>query len=143
MPSLNSSVIGQFRANGGQISQPPMLKGAQLILLTTTGAKTGKPRTVPLGYFVEGPGCIVLWASNMAAATHPAWYLNLTANPQVRIEMGTEEGTVVRYDATAATATGAERERLYAAHIGSSPRIAGHQDQTSREIPVVVVSYTP
>jgi hypothetical protein len=70
---LNRSVIEEFRASNGKVTHP-RLKDADLVLLTTTGARTGQPRTTPLAYFSDGPGRIVLWASAMAAASHPAWY---------------------------------------------------------------------
>jgi deazaflavin-dependent oxidoreductase (nitroreductase family) len=76
--ALNRSVVEEFRASNGKVTHP-RLKDAQLVLLTTIGARTGQPRTTPLAYFSDGPGRIVLWASAMAAASHPAWYHNLTA----------------------------------------------------------------
>lgn len=117
----------------------PRLKDAQLVLLTTTGAKTGQPRTTPLAYFSDGPGRIILWASALAAPMHPAWYRNLAANPHVTIELGTDAGAVGSFDATAATAAGAERDRLFAVLAAHRPEIAAHQDQTTREIPLVIV----
>ena len=140
--ALNRSVIEEFRASNGKVTHP-RLKDAQLVLLTTTGARTGQPRTTPLAYFSDGPGRIVLWASAMAADSHPAWYHNLTANPHVTIELGTDAGTVGRFDATAATANGAERDRLFGVLAADRPEIASHQDQTTREIPLVIVHYQP
>jgi deazaflavin-dependent oxidoreductase (nitroreductase family) len=138
--ALNRSVIEEFRASNGKVTHP-RLKDAQLVLLTTTGAKTGQSRTTPLAYFSDGPGRIVLWASAMAAPTHPAWYHNLAADPHVTIELGTDAGTVERFAATAATATGAERDRLFSVLAAHRPEIAAHQDRTARQIPLVVVRY--
>ncbi|MCK9876045.1 nitroreductase family deazaflavin-dependent oxidoreductase [Frankia sp. Ag45/Mut15] len=78
---------------------------------------------------------LVVFASNMASSRHPDWYLNLTANPKVVVELGHE-----RVDAEATTATADERVRLYAALVETMPGIRGHQDQVDREIPVVVLA---
>jgi deazaflavin-dependent oxidoreductase (nitroreductase family) len=138
--ALNRSVIEEFRARNGQVSHP-RLKDVQLVLLTTTGARTARPHTTPLAYFSDGPGRIVLWASAMAAASHPAWYHNLTASPQVTIELGTPAGTVRQFRGTAQTAAGTERDRLLGVLAASRPEIAAHQGQTTRQIPLVIVCY--
>lgn len=136
--AFNRSIIDEFRANNGRVSHE-MLKNARLVLLTTTGARTGRPRTTPVAYFDDGPGRIVLWASARAAATHPAWYHNLAANPRVTIELGTGDG-VTRLAGTASTAHGTERDRLLDALRSASPAMAAHQDRTEREIPLVVIA---
>jgi len=138
--ALNRSVIEEFRANNGQVTNP-RLSNVPLVLLTTTGARTARAHTAPLAYFADGPGPIFVWASAMAAPSHPAWYHNLAANPQVTIELPTSAGMVERFDGTAATATGAERDRLLGILASSRPDAAAHQDQTSREIPLVVINY--
>jgi deazaflavin-dependent oxidoreductase (nitroreductase family) len=138
--ALNRSVIEEFRATNGKVTHP-RLKDVQLVLLTTTGARTGRPHTTPLAFFSDGPGRIVLWASAMAAASHPAWYRNLAANPRVTAELGMEAGAVRRFDGTAQTATGAERDRLFGVLTASRPEIAAHQDRTARQIPLVIVQY--
>ncbi len=115
-----------------------MLKGADLVLLTTTGARSGRRHVVPLGYFTDERNRIVLWASNMAASDHPAWYRNLVANPQVLVERATPEG-IDRFAGTAHTASGDERERLFGLLEERHPHMAAHQQQTEREIPLVVV----
>lgn len=142
MPSdiraFNRSVVENFRANHGQITMDGVLQGADLTLLTTTGARSGRQHTVPLGYFTDGEDRIVLWASNMAAPTHPAWYRNLVANPQVLIERPISEG-IDRFTGTASTASGIERERLLGLLGEQYPHMAMHQQQTEREIPLVVV----
>lgn len=144
MPSnireINRSVIEEFRANGGTVTQQG-LENTRLVLLTTTGAKTGRPHTSPLGCFKDGPGRFFVWASAMAGPTHPAWYRNLTVNPQVIIELETESGTVERFEATATTAQGAERDRLLGILKQAHPHIAAQQDRTEREIPIVAVEY--
>lgn len=138
--SINRPVIEEFRANNGQVTNA-RLRDILLILLTTTGARTGRAHTTPLAYFTDGPGRIFVWASAMAAPSHPAWYRNLAANPQVTIELRTSAGIVERFDGTATTATGAERDRLFGMLSSARPDAAAHQDQTSREIPLVVISY--
>jgi deazaflavin-dependent oxidoreductase (nitroreductase family) len=140
--AFNRSVIEEFRARNGKVTHP-RLRDVQLILLTTTGARTGRPHTTPLAYFSDGPGRIVLWASAMAATSHPAWYHNLVASPGVTLELGTPAGAVQRFDATAETATGAERDRLLGALVASRPEIAAHQDRTARQIPLVIARYQP
>jgi deazaflavin-dependent oxidoreductase (nitroreductase family) len=140
--ALNRSVIEEFRASNGKVTHP-RLRDVPLILLTTTGARTGRPHTTPLAYFSDGPGRIVLWASAMAAASHPAWYHNLVATPGVTVELGTPAGAVQRFDATAEPATGAERDRLLGALAASRPEIAAHQDRTTRQIPLVIARYQP
>jgi deazaflavin-dependent oxidoreductase (nitroreductase family) len=134
-------VIEEFRANNGRITHE-RLKDVRLVLLTTTGARTGNSHTTPLAYFTDGPGRIVLWASAMAASSHPAWYWNLVANPSVIIELITDTNVVERFGGTAVTAQGPERERLLDILGNARPEIAAHQDRTDREIPLVVVSYS-
>lgn len=139
MRAFNRSVIDEFRSRNGRVSHQP-LKDAQLVLLTTEGARTGRPHTTPLAYFDDGTGRIVLWASNLAAAGHPTWYRNLVARPDVAIELGTDAG-VATFSGTASTALGTERERLLGTLWSANPNIAVHQERTEREIPLVVVEY--
>jgi len=126
--AFNRDVIVQFRANAGQVPgrQHP------LILLTTTGAKSGLPRTTPLNYSTDGDRIIVI-ASKAAAPTHPDWYHNLVANPAAMIEIGAETFAV-----RARVAVGAERARLFDAQAALMPFFAEYQRQTSREIPVII-----
>jgi deazaflavin-dependent oxidoreductase (nitroreductase family) len=142
MRAFNRALVEEFRDNGGQVVSAEMLRGAPLLLLNTVGAQTGKLRTTPLGYFLDGPGRYVLWASAMAASVHPAWYVNLVAEPEVSVELPDGVGGVQRIDGFATTATGDERERLLAVLTAASPRVAAHQDRTEREIPLVVVDTT-
>jgi deazaflavin-dependent oxidoreductase (nitroreductase family) len=137
---LNRSIIEEFRANNGQVTNP-RLSSIPMVLLTTTGARTGRAHTTPLAYFTDGPGRIFVWASAMAAPSHPAWYHNLAANPQVIIELQASAGMAERFDGTATTATGAERDRLLGILASIRPDAAAHQNKTSREIPLVVISY--
>ncbi|QWF76728.1 nitroreductase/quinone reductase family protein [Amycolatopsis sp. CA-230715] len=138
MRAFNRAIVEEFRANNGKVDNE-MLRDARLVLLTTTGVESGRAHTVPLGDFSEDAGRVVLWASAMGAPKHPAWYRNLAANPRVVVERPDEDGAVRRVEATAVTATGADRERLFAALKSASPAVAAHQDRTDREIPLVVI----
>ena len=125
----NSQIIAEFRANEGRVGGP--FEGAPIVLLTTTGAKTGKRRTSPMMYLRQD-GRTFVFASKAGADTNPAWYHNLVANPEVTAEIGTET-----HEATATPVTGAERDRIYAEQAQRYPGFAGYQEKTSRVIPVV------
>lgn len=127
---INRRVIEQFRA-GGPIDG---MHRDRLVLLTTTGARSGEPRTTPMMFHRDGDRVLVI-ASNVGAPKHPDWYRNLVANPRVLVEIGDE-----KYQASASTATGAERERLWRVLTENYPFFAEHQTKTSREIPVVVLT---
>jgi len=129
---FNLNIIKEFRANGGQTSGP--IKGAQLLLLTTTGAKSGKEGTTPLVYTKDGDNFVII-ASMGGAPKNPAWYHNIKANPEVTLEVGTE-----KFQAKASEATGPERERLYAQQAAMMPAFNEYKEKTSRTIPVVVLS---
>ncbi|WP_410876946.1 nitroreductase/quinone reductase family protein [Nocardia sp. A7] len=126
--AFNQETIRTFRKNKG--TGP----GMPLLLLTTTGARTGIARTTPLAYVPDGPGRYVVYASKLGAPRHPDWFYNLRSTPEVTVEVGAETFT-----ATATTARDHERERLYQAIITAVPDVADHQDQTTRVIPVVVL----
>ena len=131
MNAYNRQIIAEFRANGGKVGG--QLAGVPLLLLTTTGAKSGEPRIAPLGYWQQDGRYIVL-ASMMGAPHHPAWYHNLVAHPNVTVEVGTES-----FPARAQAATGAERERLIAFIGARTSLLTDHQSRTTREIPIVVI----
>ena len=126
--AFNKDVIVQFRANAGQIPgrQHP------LILLTTTGAKSGLPRTTPLNYSPDGDRIVVI-ASKAASPTHPDWYHNLVAHPEAVIEIGAEKFAV-----RSQIAEGQERERLFDAQAALMPFFAEYQQRTTRQIPVII-----
>jgi len=132
MRDINSDVVEQFRTNHGQI-QSGMFKGARLLLLTTTGAKSGKTRINPLAFTRDGDNYVII-ASKGGSPTHPDWYHNLVANPDVTVEVGTE-----RIDVRARVAQGEERDRLFAAQAALMPGFAEYQRKTARQIPVVVL----
>ena len=130
---FNQQLIQQFRANGGNLPSGPFA-GGKLLLLTTTGAKSGQPRTNPLAYFQDGDRIIIV-ASKGGAPTNPDWYHNLLAHPTVTLEVGTE-----KYQAQARVAEGAERERLFTQITAQSPGFAEYQRNTPRQIPVVILT---
>jgi deazaflavin-dependent oxidoreductase (nitroreductase family) len=105
-----------------------------LLLLTTTGAKSGQRRTTPMGYLPDGDRLIV-FAANGGSPTNPDWYHNLLAQPHVTIEVGTET-----FDAIAVVTTDAERDRLWARGVAVYPNLAEHQAKTTRLIPVIALS---
>lgn len=129
---VNRRVVEEFRA-GGEIEG---MHRERLVLLTTTGVRTGQRRTTPMMYARDGDRLLVI-ASNMGAARHPDWYRNLVADPRVTVEVGDET-----YDAAATTAAGAERERLWTMLKTDYPFFADHEAQAAeagREIPVVIL----
>jgi deazaflavin-dependent oxidoreductase (nitroreductase family) len=131
MNDWNSKVIEEFHANGGKVGGS--FEGAPLLLLTTTGAKSGQRRTTPLVYLPDGDRMII-FASKAGAPTNPDWYHNLVAHPQVTIEVGTEA-----FEAKSVVITGEERDRLYAQQAAKNPGFAEYQTKTTRLIPVIAL----
>ena len=127
----NRAIIDEFHANGGKVGGP--FEGAPLLLLTTTGAKTGRRLTSPLMYNTDGDR-LLIFASKGGAPTNPAWYHNLIANPSVTVEVGTKT-----FDATATVLHGEERDRLFARHAAQYPAFAEYQAKTKRTIPVIAL----
>jgi deazaflavin-dependent oxidoreductase (nitroreductase family) len=136
MADWNDTIIAEFRANNGVVGGP--FEGAHLLLLTTTGAKSGEPRTSPMMYFPDGERRLVV-ASKGGAPTHPAWYHNLSANPAVHVEAATDAG-IEEYDAVATTLADDERAKVYASIVERAPGFGEYQQKTSRIIPVVALS---
>ncbi len=128
---IHRALIAEFRATGGKLAG--MFAGAPLLLLTTTGAKSGEPRTAPVLFTRAGDRYVVL-ASKAGAPTNPGWYHNLLAQPRAVIELGDEPFEVV-----SSVAVGEERDRLFASHAEQLPIYAGYQQQTTRRIPVVIL----
>lgn len=124
----NNAVIEEFRANGGQVNG-----WGSLILLTTTGAKTGQPRIAPLMKVTDGNRLLAV-ASKGGAPKHPEWYLNLLAHPEVTVEVGNEKFTT-----TARILTGDEREQAFQRAAEVFPPYAEYQRKTDREIPVIAL----
>lgn len=124
----NEKVIQEFRANGGTVTG-----WAPLILLTTTGAKTGQPRIIPLMHVPYGNGVLAV-ASKGGAAKDPEWYHNVLAHPEVTVEVGTE-----KFRTVARILTGADRARAFEKAIEVFPPYGVYQQKAPREIPVIAL----
>jgi deazaflavin-dependent oxidoreductase (nitroreductase family) len=135
--NYNQTVIETFRKNSGRIPVGPYAESDPrvngLLLLTTTGAKSGQPRTMPLAYSKDGDRYVVA-ASKGGAPTNPDWFHNLMANPIVTVEVGGET-----FQARATVASEPERVRLYARHAGLMPGFAEYLTKTDRKIPIVLL----
>ena len=129
---MNAKVVEEFRANGGKVGGNH--EGRPLILLTTTGAKTGQKRINPLTYLKDGDRYVV-FASKGGASTHPDWFNNLTANPAVVVEVGDE-----KFETEAVTAVEEERARLFEQQTVFFPHFLGYQEKTTRLIPAVILA---
>lgn len=127
----NQRNIEEFRANGGRVGGA--FADRSLLLLTTTGRKTGKRHTTPVMYQRDGER-LVIFASKGGAPTNPDWYHNLVAHPTVTVEVGTET-----FEAQTSVARDAERDELYARQAKQYPQFADYQAKTSRRIPVVIL----
>lgn len=125
----NNAVIAEFRANDGRLGGP--FEGASVLLLHTTGAKSGADRVSPVMY-LDHEGHLYVFASKAGADSHPDWYRNLTANPVVSVELGTE-----KFAATASSLEESERDRIYALQVERVPGFGEYQEKTTRVIPVV------
>lgn len=125
----NQRIIEEFRANEGRVGG--QFDGAPMLLLHTTGARTGQERVNPM-MFLDLDGRRYVFASKAGADTDPDWYRNLVANPTVEVEAGTE-----RYRATATPLQGDARTEVYAEQARRYPGFAEYQQKTSRVIPVV------
>ncbi|HEX2312957.1 MAG TPA: nitroreductase/quinone reductase family protein [Thermomonospora sp.] len=135
---MNEQVIKEFRENNGRVGG--FLEGTPLLLMTTTGRKTGKPRTAPLAYLRDGDRYLV-FASNAGRDEHPEWYLNILAGPpQVTVEIGTKAGHVIPIAAQAVPLEGAERDHHWERQCELNPVFREYERQTSRTIPVVAVT---
>jgi deazaflavin-dependent oxidoreductase (nitroreductase family) len=130
--NFNQDIIDQFRANNGTMVSG-MFKGAPLLLLTSTGAKSGQTRLNPLAYSRDGDRYVII-ASKNGAPTNPDWYHNVVAHPEVTVEVGPD-----RFPARAVVAEGAERDRLYSAQAALMPGFAEYERKTTRRIPVVIL----
>jgi len=131
---FNQRVIGEFRANQGKVGG--QMANIPLLLLTTTGAKTGRTLIKPLAYTRDGERLVVI-ASFAGAPKHPAWYNNLVANPVATVEIGSE-----RFQVRATVTAGEERQRLFDSQAKQMPIFAEYQQKTTRQIPVVVLTRT-
>ncbi|WP_420610414.1 nitroreductase family deazaflavin-dependent oxidoreductase [Candidatus Poriferisodalis sp.] len=127
--SFNERIIAEFRENEGRCGG--MFEGNPMLLLTMTGARSGRQLTSPLTYH-ELDGDWIVFASAGGHPSHPAWYHNVTANPAVTVEVGTES-----FAATAAELSGSERTKAFDAMCEAMPRFGEYQASVDREIPVI------
>ena len=128
---FNSKIIEEFRANGGKVGGP--FQGAPLLLLHTTGAKSGQERINPVMYQTIGDGFAV-FGSKGGAPVNPDWYYNLLANPRVKAEVGTET-----IELTARVADDQTREPIWTAWKSANPGFADYESKTTRQIPVILL----
>jgi deazaflavin-dependent oxidoreductase (nitroreductase family) len=130
----NARIIKEFRTNEGHVGGP--FEGAPLLLLTTTGARSGKTRINPLMYLRDGDR-LVVFGSKGGAPTNPDWFHNVVANPDASVEVGTE-----RFPVQAIVATGDERDELFAEQAKRYPQFAEYAAKTDRTIPVIILERT-
>jgi deazaflavin-dependent oxidoreductase (nitroreductase family) len=133
MKAFNRQLIEAFRASGGKGELGPV-HFEHLVVLTTTGRRSGVPHAVPLGSARDDAGNLILFGSNMGAAKEPDWVANIRANPHVTAEI---TGRTVETDAE--ILTGGERDDAYRRWIELAPHTAGHEEQAGRAIPMIRV----
>jgi deazaflavin-dependent oxidoreductase (nitroreductase family) len=126
--AFNKNIIDEFRANGGKVTG--QFANADLLLLTTTGAKSAQPRVSPLAYF-RIDGKLIIVGSFAGAPVNPAWVHNLRANPHAHVEVGTDA-----FDVTARELRSGERDELFPKLTAAAPGFAEYQSKTSRVIPL-------
>ena len=131
MSDWNAQIIEEFRANEGRVGG--MFEGAPLLLLHSTGAKSGETRVSPVMYQSVGDD-LAIFASYAGGPNNPAWYHNLLANPEASVEVGTESMEV-----TARVADDGEREPIWSRQKRDYPGFADYESKTSRTIPVVIL----
>jgi deazaflavin-dependent oxidoreductase (nitroreductase family) len=131
----NKKIIEEFRTNDGKVGG--QFANSSLLLLHTTGAKSGQPRINPVAYITDEDRLVII-ASKGGAPTNPDWYYNLVANPKVKVEVGTEQ-----FQARATVPAEPERTQLYDKMATVYPGFADYQRKTSRTIPVVVLTRQP
>jgi deazaflavin-dependent oxidoreductase (nitroreductase family) len=132
MSDWNTAIIKEFRENEGKVGGP--FEGANLLILHTTGAKSGQERVNPMMYFREGERYVVI-ASKAGAPSNPDWYHNLVAHPDVSVEAGTDQ-----FEAVASVADEPERTELYSKMEAISSGFTEYKNKTERVIPVVILT---
>ncbi len=131
LDDFNQAVIKEFRANNGKVGG--QMEGMPMILVTMTGAKSGRTIVKPLVYSKDGDRVVIV-ASFAGAPNNPPWYHNLMKNPVATVEIGTE-----KFQVRAKATSGEERERLYNQHAAQMPIFNEYRKKTSRQIPVLVL----
>lgn len=132
MNDWNQQVIKEFRENDGKVGGP--FEGADLLLLHTTGAKSGLERINPLVYLPDGERLVII-ASKAGAPSHPDWYYNLMAHPEVKVEVGNEQIPV-----RATVTEEPERTELYEKVVAQYPNFDEYRQKTTRTIPVIALT---
>lgn len=132
MAAFNAGIVEEFRANGGVVGGP--FEGATLLLLTTTGRKSGQPRLNPLAYFTVDDRLIIV-GSKAGSDTNPDWVHNLRADPHAHIEVGTDA-----YDVTARELPAEDRDAVFARIVAAAPGFGEYQAKTDRVIPLFELS---
>ena len=135
MNDWNKAVIDEFRANEGKVGGP--FEDMTLILLHTNGAKSGEPRLNPVAYLADGERYVII-ASKGGAPTHPDWYHNVDARPEVTVEVGSE-----KFQAQAEVVREPERTDLFDKMSSQYPVFAEYEKKTTRVIPVLVLTRLP
>lgn len=132
MSDFNQNVITEFRENGGKVGG--YFAGRPILLLTTTGARSGQSRTSPLAFITDRDRLVII-ASKGGAPTNPDWYYNLLANPVATVEVGHD-----KFQVRASAVESPERERLYSKMVEVMPGFAEYQAKTDRKIPVLLLA---
>ena len=132
MKAFNKNIVDEFRADNGKVGG--QFVGANLLLLTSTGAKSGEPRLAPLAYFTID-GKMIIIGSKAGADTNPDWVHNLGANPAASIEVGADT-----YDVTTRELPAAERDEIFDKVVAAAPGFGEYQSKTSRVIPLFELS---
>jgi deazaflavin-dependent oxidoreductase (nitroreductase family) len=132
MSDFNQQIIDEFRTHEGRVGG--QFEGAPLLLLHSTGARSGAERVNPMMYRRLGAGRVAVFASKGGHPSNPDWFHNLVAHPDAAVEIGTE-----RYPVRAHVAAGSERDAIWSAQKAEWPGFADYETKTSREIPVVVL----
>ena len=133
--AFNDRIVAEFRANGGKVGPP--FEGATLLLLHTTGAKSGLPRLAPLAYLTID-GRMIIVGSKAGSDTNPDWVHNLRANPRAHVEVGIEE-----FDVTAHELPADDREAVFEKIVAAAPGFGEYQQKTRRVIPLFELRRIP
>jgi deazaflavin-dependent oxidoreductase (nitroreductase family) len=136
----NSKIIEEFRANGGRVGG--MWTGTTLILIHHIGARSGIERVTPIACSPRGEGRFAIWAANGGSPTHPNWYYNLKAHPQITVEVGTQTFTVLAQE-LAGTARAELWPKLVAEWpkpVAGSPDLGAAQAKTTRQFPLFMLT---
>jgi deazaflavin-dependent oxidoreductase (nitroreductase family) len=140
MTDYNTTIIEEFRANGGHVGG--MWEGTTLVLLHHIGARSGIERVTPVACSPQGEGRFAIWAANGGAPTHPNWYHNLKAHPQITVEVGSQTFTVLarELDAAARAELWPKLVAQWPKPAAGSPDLGAAQARTPRQFPVFMLT---